>query len=99
MFESYSSSMSFENILCQINAQRNFASQLFERAEQGGIEDEEAKGLIKEMNDSMVSLKATMAVFFEMHKDTSKEQEYTLKDAIVQLEKISGKFKKLPTIS
>lgn len=99
MFESYSSSMSFKEILCQINAQEELASQLFKKAEDGNVEDKEAELFIKEMSNSIISLKATMAIFFEMHKDTSKDQEHTLKDAIVQLEKIAGKFKVLPTIS
>jgi len=99
MFEPFSSSMSFENILCQINAQREEAALLLKRAENGDIEDKEAKAFIKEMGNSMISLKATMVIFFEIHKDTSKAQEHTLKDAISQLEKIAGKFKVLPTIS
>ncbi len=93
VFKPYSGSMDFSSILSHITSQKNASDEIAEKALNGGICEEDAKEIILLMNKAATSLKATVAVFTEMHKDVSPKEKKTLSDAIERLEGMSSRFK------
>ena len=92
-FAPYTGPMDFPSILSQISEQKIAAELLSELAQNGEITDEEALVKIGEINKASSSLRAVVAVFTEMHKDSSLTERKTLSDAIETLDVISGKFR------
>lgn len=92
-FTPYSGPMDFPSILSQISEQKSAAENLSERALKGEVTDAEAVVKIEEINKASSSLRAVVAVFIEMHKDSNHIERKTLSDAIETLDAISGKFK------
>ena len=92
-FTPYTGPMDFPSILSQISEQKTAAENLSERALNGEVTDDEALIRIEEINKASSSLRAVVAVFIEMHKDSSHAERKTLLDAIETLDVISGKFK------
>lgn len=92
-FKPYSGSMDFPSIFTYIVAQKEAAEKVAEKALNDGFSKEEAVTLITLMNKAATTLKSTVAVFIEMHKDVSSKEKKTLTDAIKGLEGTSNKLK------
>lgn len=93
VFKPYTGPMDFAAILEQAKDQKQLAEKLSERALNGDVGEEEAVELTAQLRKAASSLKATVDVFIEIHKEVSPEERKTLADAIEKLDAMSRKFK------
>lgn len=91
-FRQYNGVMDFASIMEQISTQKQSAQMIIDRAQKGEIDEDEAATILAEIKKATSSLKATVAVFIEMHKDSSIGEKKTLSDAIEKLDTMSNKF-------
>lgn len=93
VFQPYSGPMDFASILSRAQQQREAAASLVELAMNGGVDEQEAKEYVSLIHRASESLRATVAVFLEMHKEAPAGERKTLEHAIVKLDEMAGKFK------
>ncbi|MDD3598176.1 hypothetical protein [Sulfuricurvum sp.] len=92
MFSRYSATMDFATLLSQMNEQHQMVADITKRAENGSIGEDEAESIGGEIRKVMSSLKASAAIFFELHKDPKGSQYQTIKDALTKLENDTGRL-------
>ena len=92
-FKQFKGSVGVGAVIAQINQQKYESENLVERALNGDVTETEAVAMINDINKASVSLRAVVAGFSEIHKDSATKEKKTLSDAIETLDAMSNRFK------